>query len=227
VSGHSPGTDLAVTLARLRGEEVLKAADATEDFGDAYETSREQLEVHAGPEPGEMPPGLEQPEATSAADAMPEAEVAVADAMPAADMVKAEEPPPPITRAEREADSYPSQLAPAAPAPPAVAPRDTAVEVASGQAEANWKIETIRVDPTRLDALLAMAGELIVATTRARRGRSEFETLEASIEESARAAAGARRALHELERALERTRDRGKSRWERRDSRGNRLVLDR
>jgi two-component system chemotaxis sensor kinase CheA len=68
--------------------------------------------------------------------------------------------------------------------------------------DAGWKIETIRVEPTKLDALLAMAGELIVATTRARRGRGEFEALVALWEDETKSLVARRRVLNDLERVL-------------------------
>jgi two-component system chemotaxis sensor kinase CheA len=68
--------------------------------------------------------------------------------------------------------------------------------------DASWKIETIRVEPSKLDALLAMAGELIVATTRARRGRGEFEALVALWEDETKSLAARRRILGDLERVV-------------------------
>ncbi|HEX8551219.1 MAG TPA: hybrid sensor histidine kinase/response regulator [Abditibacteriaceae bacterium] len=70
---------------------------------------------------------------------------------------------------------------------------------------ARWNIETIRVEPSRLDSLLAMAGELVVATTRARRGRIEFEALRTWREDAAKAVSLQNHALRELERTVDRT----------------------
>lgn len=48
---------------------------------------------------------------------------------------------------------------------------------------AGFKIETIRVEPPKLDALMTLAGELTVTTTRVTRGLAEFEALTALWEE--------------------------------------------
>lgn len=217
VSGHPAEMDLAVTLARLRGEELLKAAEAPVDFDGPPET----LVEDASGRDAEPQVLLSEDAPTVPADAETKLSEKGGQGATASWETQAFESARGLADRISHDHQTPVSLTSGASAEKAL---ETA---AAGQTEANWKIETIRVDPTRLDALLAMAGELIVATTRARRGRSEFETLEASIEESARVAAGARRALHELERAMERTRDRGHSRWAPRDVGGVRTSLDR
>lgn len=94
------------------------------------------------------------------------------------------------------------------PLPPAVKVPETppAVPVATtatlATPDASWKIETIRVEPSKLDSLLAMAGELIVATTRAHRGRGDFEALVTLWEDESKNVAARRRAIGELERVV-------------------------
>lgn len=114
---------------------------------------------------------------------------------------------------DTEVSPAPVPLVPVEPVPALVAPtpRSAEIEVSIPPAplqvagvDPTWKIETIRVEPSRLDALLAMAGELIVATTRARRGRSEFEDLISLWEEETKGFAARRRSLSELERVLRR-----------------------
>ena len=78
-----------------------------------------------------------------------------------------------------------------------VSPTVTAFGSGSG-----WKIETLRVDPQKLDVLLAMAGELVVSTKRAARGKAELETLFALREESQKLAATRKRLLRQLETAI-------------------------
>ncbi len=73
--------------------------------------------------------------------------------------------------------------------------RPVAPEEASALA---WSIETMRVEPAKLDSLLAMAGELVVSTTRAVRGKSELQALSELREEWMRAALASRRALREV-----------------------------
>lgn len=196
VTGQSADVDIAVALAQLRGEEVLKAPEGPVDFDRPYEIVASEPAVPAAVlAPGEDAPGVSP--SASVAELSP-------DAMPGEQKPEWEIPAVGI------AESQPQRISHGhgAPLAPLANRSETGVEAAFGKTEATWKIETIRVDPTRLDALLAMAGELIVATTRARRGRAGFEALEVSLEEGARAAAAARRALHDLDRSMERSRER-------------------
>lgn len=69
--------------------------------------------------------------------------------------------------------------------------------VSNGSGE-GWSIETMRVEPGKLDSLLAMAGELVVSTTRAVRGKSELQALVDLREEWGRSASASRRTLREV-----------------------------
>ena len=70
------------------------------------------------------------------------------------------------------------------------------------QAAPEWKIETMRVDTARLDGLLSMAGELVVSTKRAGRGRTEFDFAQTLREDVQKLALQQKRALRLLEGAL-------------------------
>ncbi|RYX82887.1 hybrid sensor histidine kinase/response regulator [bacterium] len=78
---------------------------------------------------------------------------------------------------------------------PLVPPQVTTPDTGNGAA---WSIETMRVEPGKLDALLAMAGELVVSTTRAVRGKAELQALVQLREEWGRASSASRRALREI-----------------------------
>ncbi|BCM92579.1 gliding motility regulatory protein [Abditibacteriota bacterium] len=77
-------------------------------------------------------------------------------------------------------------------------PPPLASNIPDGGNGSGWSIETMRVEPGKLDALLAMAGELVVSTTRAVRGKSELQALVELREEWGRAASASRRTLREV-----------------------------
>lgn len=68
---------------------------------------------------------------------------------------------------------------------------------------ANFKIETIRVEPTKLDALMTLAGELTVTTSRVTRGLAEFESITALWEEWQKDTKTMRSTFQELARRLQ------------------------
>ena len=65
-----------------------------------------------------------------------------------------------------------------------------------------WKIETMRVDTARLDGLMAMAGELVVSTKRAGRGKAEFERAQILREDVQKLGGQQKRMLRLLEEEL-------------------------
>lgn len=92
-----------------------------------------------------------------------------------------------------------------APVPPSPTPDQISAlqSPSSSQTEspskgARWNTETMRVEPAKLDALLAMAGELVVSTTRATRGKSDLQVLRELREEWSRSATDSRRVLREV-----------------------------
>ncbi len=105
--------------------------------------------------------------------------------------------PPPPSVAEPQTSVTEPQTSVAEPQTSAIAPPPSAT--ASGKAaDAGWSIETMRVDPAKLDGLLSMAGELVVSTSRAVRGRGELVALEELRDEWGRATSAAKRTLREL-----------------------------
>ena len=86
-----------------------------------------------------------------------------------------------------------------APPPTEIMNRPTEVVQTSAP---EWKIETMRVDTARLDGLLSMAGELVVSTKRAGRGRTEFDFAQTLREDVQKLALQQKRALRLLEGAL-------------------------
>ncbi len=90
---------------------------------------------------------------------------------------------------------------PLAPQPTALPPTELAkapAEIVQAAAP-DWKIETMRVDTARLDGLLSMAGELVVSTKRAGRGRIEFDFAQTLREDVQKLALQQKRALRLLE----------------------------
>ena len=85
---------------------------------------------------------------------------------------------------------------PIAPPPTELANRPAEVVQATAP---EWKIETMRVDTARLDGLLSMAGELVVSTKRAGRGRIEFDFAQTLREDVQKLALQQKRALRLLE----------------------------
>ena len=78
------------------------------------------------------------------------------------------------------------ELAMGASAPLAVSSStgsEGAIEVAEDARRDEFKIQTMRVPPAKLDALMTLASELIVTTTRVSRGMTAFEEIGALCEE--------------------------------------------
>jgi len=66
-----------------------------------------------------------------------------------------------------------------------------------------WSVETMRVEPAKLDTLLSMAGELVVSTTRAARGAGEWRALCELRDEWTRSVSDSRRILRHYAREKE------------------------
>ncbi len=102
---------------------------------------------------------------------------------------------PPTRHSANGAAPVPTDVAPPTVSPTPAHSTSGATDNGNGTA---WSIETMRVEPGKLDSLLAMAGELVVSTTRAVRGKSELQALVELREEWSRAASASRRALREV-----------------------------
>ncbi|RYG71428.1 hybrid sensor histidine kinase/response regulator [bacterium] len=195
VTGAPSGVEVNAVLAQLQGkveegsipetllsieENWAAPADSTFTAESPYASSFSRPWETGEVEPGEIEDESATPPTPSPQREIQPVEIAAAAPTYEAEIVAFHSPDP--------APSAP--VVKAAPAAP-IATTD-----------ASWKIETIRVEPNKLDALLAMAGELIVATTRARRGRGEFEALVALWEDETKSLTARRRVLGELERVV-------------------------
>lgn len=115
-------------------------------------------------------------------------------------------PTPPISRPEPVIEVVePSPLVMSrASLPPAenstssLAREGSATETGLAVSGTTWSIETMRVEPAKLDSLLSMAGELVVSTTRAVRAKTELQLLVDLRDEWTRAASASRRTLREV-----------------------------
>lgn len=124
---------------------------------------------------GEEPPALE-PQPTGVGSTEVEAPSTVLPDEPEAEPVTAPEHSDESIEDEERETTVPL---PAGVTVLPEAPREVASPAPSGA----FKIETIRVEPQRLDALMARVGELTVTTTRVRRGLRALEELAALWEE--------------------------------------------
>jgi two-component system chemotaxis sensor kinase CheA len=181
VTGELAGVDVDLVMAQLRGEapmEVLPTPALA-----AHEIRGTQ---------GDGAAVADRPPASISAPAP-----APAPSLPAAPSVQVRPLVP------DDGDGVPAT----APAVPAVDIPNLAgvvpAEAGPRAAPAAFKIETIRVEPQKLDALMTMAGELTVTTNRVARGMAGFHDLTALWEEWSKDAAANRALLAEAVNSLD------------------------
>lgn len=170
-TGRDAGVDVHLTLSAMQADVAPGTALASSPT--------------AAPEPIEAEKGL--------AFARSSAGVSTAQGEPVNKPSASMSAPENSSRENGKRHSNGSAVAP--PGPPTTA---QAAAPSSGEGGSGWSIETMRVEPGKLDSLLAMAGELVVSTTRAVRGKSELLALVELREEWNRSAAASRRALREV-----------------------------
>jgi two-component system chemotaxis sensor kinase CheA len=160
-NGEPANVDIPAVLAQLRGETLPEIAAIEADS--TQPTAPEADKVQAAPEEAGRFTGSGSPETAS----LPEA--VASDARQAASV----EPPaglPVISTASL----------------PVVSPSTLPVASEEGSAlgsQSAFKIETIRVEPQKLDALMTLAGEMAVTTTRVARALTAIDDLVALWEE--------------------------------------------
>ncbi|MBV9470176.1 MAG: chemotaxis protein CheA, partial [Abitibacteriaceae bacterium] len=202
VTGANAGVDIEQVLAQLDGEEAAPTP-----------TTEPAPEAEDSVPLGNQPPMAEAEPKAITFTTTPQTEVELASnqvsslnepaapahaAAPAQTaMVPADDAP---TVAIEVADAQSSALTEVQDeTSPITAPETTEISPRA----ANFKIETIRVEPTKLDALMTLAGELTVTTTRVTRGLAEFEAVAALWEEWQKDTTAMRSTFHELARRLQ------------------------
>ena len=202
VTGEAAGVDVARVLAQLSGE--LPADPAAAVLPEVLPAAAQAVSSEAGPaedsttlavpEPAPLAIAvddeLNQPPATPRDYVMSlgieEIGSSPATIIPGAMAVQETPPEPPSTHAPTEA---------------ALASSDAALsDAAVAVPAAEFKIQTIRVEPSRLDGLMTMAGELTVTTNRVTRGLADFEAIADLWEEWNKDAQRNRSLLSDLER---------------------------
>ena len=194
VSNTPASIDLALALARMSGQAPLNSVGSTPIAEPAAEVATQA----APEEPGKY---LHQEEAEAAPGLLEVAlETQVALEHAAIPMPPAAEPPAlasAIVVAEEVAVAAPELLA-VVEEPAAAIEIDELYEerkvLDGGEvARSDFKIQTMRVPPARLDALMTLASELSVTTNRVSRGMAAFDAIQALAEEWRRDVAGASR----------------------------------
>jgi two-component system chemotaxis sensor kinase CheA len=170
VTGEPATVDLDRALAQLRGEpgETARVAEVPHPS------------LPPNPEPAASAPAVaSEPLLPDRPALVPDQAVAQPPEAPSVPMTAAAEPAeqvePPSTPAAEPASRTADVLKDSRPADPQPSP--------SASQPSEFRIETIRVEPQKLDAVMTLAGELTVTATRVTRGLAELEEIGALWDE--------------------------------------------
>jgi two-component system chemotaxis sensor kinase CheA len=205
VTGEPCAVDVEAVVARLNGEEAPPPAPSgsASPVPEAGESGALPTQAAPGPEP----PGTGEPDASPHAEALlPMLVEPPPPALAAASSPHPDHPDGGALAAEgpRAEDSRPDALpVPSFPAPVRSSEAEgaaPALAVEGSSAPSAFKIETIRVEPQKLDALMTHAGELTVTRSRFALRLAEIDELISLHEEWCRDAALSRSLLNQLSR---------------------------
>ncbi|MDQ3812653.1 MAG: hybrid sensor histidine kinase/response regulator [Armatimonadota bacterium] len=197
VTGEPAGVDVSRVLAQLSGE---SEAASTEPV------------AAAPPPPTPTTNGSISPVPDSAANETPVDAVVPPEVVPP-EVVPSQVVPPvagaPNGLVASAVNGRPAEVPTGAVADSPLHPPDAPVHTpppaapAEASEQAAFKIQTIRVEPSRLDILMTMAGELTVTTARVARGMADFEAMVSLWEEWSKDTLRNRSLLSELERSTQ------------------------